>query len=152
MTIIQCEITKSWWTFLQFCSIGSIWMGAEEVQTQQSHLLWLASFLGYLILIYDLKIIYNKVFHFLPLKLLNEKIYIFPRFDQIWKGPTYYYSTYFTEYPFSFQSNKAEKIFLLFLFPDALTDLVGDEYLVTGENATAGIWATYPTQGISTVN
>ena len=42
--------------------------------------------------------------------------------------------------------------FSLFLFPDALTDLVGDEYLVTGENATAGIWATYPTQGISTVN
>ena len=59
---------------------------------------------------------------------------------------------YFTEYPISFQSYKAGKKILLFFFPDALTDLVGDEYLVTGENATAGIWATYPTQGISTVN
>ena len=41
---------------------------------------------------------------------------------------------------------------VIFFFSDALTDLVGDEYLVSGENATAGIWATYPTQGISTVN
>ena len=53
---------------------------------------------------------------------------------------------------FHFKVTKQEKKILLVFFPDALTDLVGDEYLVTGENATAGIWATYPTQGISTVN
>ena len=71
----------------------------------------------------------------------------------VWIVLYYYYSTYFTEYPFSFQSYKADKKkFYWFFFPDALTDLVGDGYLVTGENATAGIWATYPTQGISTVN
>jgi hypothetical protein len=37
------------------------------------------------------------------------------------------------------------------LFSDALINVVGNERLVTGVNGTAGIFATYPTVGISTV-
>ena len=37
-------------------------------------------------------------------------------------------------------------------FSDALINVVGDERLITGVNGTAGIFATYPTVGISTVN
>ena len=54
--------------------------------------------------------------------------------------------------PIFISKQQNRKIRFYCFFSDALTDLVGDEYLVTGENATAGIWATYPTQGISTVN
>ena len=41
------------------------------------------------------------------------------------------------------------KIYLF--FSDALINVVGNERLITGVNGTAGIFATYPTAGISTV-
>ena len=35
------------------------------------------------------------------------------------------------------------------LVPDALQNFTGGTYAVVGPNATAGIWATYPSAGIS---
>ena len=59
--------------------------------------------------------------------------------------------------PFNFFFHNFFPVFGRFLnvfdhFSEALTNLVADERLVEGTNATASIWATYPTQGISTVN
>ena len=38
---------------------------------------------------------------------------------------------------------------LFCLLADALENFAGGNLLVTGPNATASIWATYPTEGIS---
>jgi hypothetical protein len=40
-------------------------------------------------------------------------------------------------------------LFVSFLNVDALQNFTGGNLLVVGENATASIWATYPTEGIS---
>jgi hypothetical protein len=40
-------------------------------------------------------------------------------------------------------------LLLIYFNVDALQNFTGGNLLVVGENATASIWATYPTEGIS---